>query len=103
MGGRTMPTECPHGKSVHAFCEPCARERANTEDRAATRLAVHTFPAEAVAQLVADGVLVERQCEECCKGERFVPHLGEYETCWRCKGSGRDGTYRLVLPDGEEE
>lgn len=69
MGGRTMPAECPHGVAEYEFCEPCDEEliaeivRVNTDIGRERRLAMHYakhFPAEAVAQLVADGVLVEQ-------------------------------------------
>lgn len=84
MAGRTMPTECPHsvvsdwgdfGPDPHDSsvgtegCPECDEEliaeivRVNTDIGRERRLAMHYakhFPAEAVAQLVADGVLVEQ-------------------------------------------
>lgn len=61
MGGRTMPTECPHGVLPHwaeRRCVACDRERIERGNLSTLRWGVSKYPAEAVAQLVADGVLV---------------------------------------------
>lgn len=57
MGGRTIPTKCPHGKGgledagyPAGGCLDCRYEMK-------TRNLVRAYPTEAVAQLVADGVL----------------------------------------------
>lgn len=101
MGGRTMPTECDHAIALHKWCQQCNNESAESDNQETTRWYTKRYPAEAVAQLVADGVLVEQKCEG-CNGDGRARAWRPGVPCGRCKGSGLDGTYRLVLPEEGE-
>lgn len=105
MGGRTMPTECVHGVVRHwagRRCVACDRERIERGNLSTLRWGVSKYPAEAVAQLVADGVLVPSGTCGDCEGAGVICAWGgaAQSTCPACEGSGKaENWYRLVLPE----
>jgi hypothetical protein len=66
--------------------------------RVRTRAYTHDHPAEAVAQLIADGVLVAEDCG-LCGGLGTYP-IRDYP-CSSCNGIGEASTYTLNLPTEE--
>lgn len=102
-----MPTECPHGdRPENGVCNHCLAHAKlavlERRDRKRTPSLVSRFPAEAVAQLVADGVLVPSGTCGVCEGVGVICAWGgaAQSTCPACEGNGKaESWYRLVLPE----
>lgn len=107
MSGRTTIETCRHGVvRLTGICAQCTTDLNNTEREFVGRVWVEDHPDEAVAQLVADGVLVPSATCGGCEGAGVICAWGgaAQSTCPACEGSGKaESWYRLVLPEEGED